>query len=36
MCLDNKKLLSLETDTTTNPWMYYRLPKSNMGKKSFD
>jgi len=32
MCLDNKKLLSLETVTATNPWMYSRTQKSNMEK----
>jgi hypothetical protein len=24
MCFDNKKLLILETDMATNPWMYFR------------
>jgi hypothetical protein len=33
MCLDNKKLLSLETVMATNPWMYSRSQKSNMEKR---
>jgi hypothetical protein len=38
MCLDNKKLLSLETVMATNPWMYSRTQKKqhekNVGKGS--
>jgi hypothetical protein len=33
MCLDNKKLLSLEIVMATNPWMYSRTPKKQHGKK---
>jgi hypothetical protein len=33
MCLDNKKLLSLETVMATNPWMYSRTQKKQHGKK---
>jgi hypothetical protein len=36
MCLDNKKLLSLETVMATNPWMYSRTQKSNMEKNLTD
>jgi len=33
MCLDNKKLLCLETVMATNPWMYSRTQKKQQGKK---
>jgi hypothetical protein len=33
MCLDNKKLLSLETVMATNPWMYSSTQKKQHGKK---
>jgi hypothetical protein len=36
MCLDNKKLLSLETVMATNPWMYSRTQKKQHEKKHLD
>jgi hypothetical protein len=33
MCLDNKKLISLETVMETNPWMYSRTQKKQHKKQ---
>jgi hypothetical protein len=35
MCLDNKKLLILDTDMATNPCMYSGTKKSNIKKIIF-